>query len=417
MKPRIHFHSDCAFFAGCENMLVNFWSSPEFRARYDISFSYRDSPRYRDGMLARIAPDFPVQPLLLPEPSTLLQPPARWPAWTRRLGLAAGMGLLTLPSLLYDVWRLWRLLRRTAPDLLHINNGGYPATLSARAAALAGRLARVPLVVMVVNNIARGYDSRWRRIERPLDRWVVRAVTRFITGSRSASQSLRDTLGLAPEQCVALHNGIALRATTESVEQTRSRLGLAGFQGAVFGMVAVMEPRKGHKVLLTALRTLQESRPDLLGRLKVVVEGDGPLRVELEDYVRARGLGDCCLFIGSERNVANLFAALDVLILPSLGYEDFPNVVLEAMGFGKAVIASRLAGTPEQVVEAETGLLVEPGDSAQLAGAIARVAEDPELTRRMGRNGRQRFESLFTAEAAVRRYLQFHDSLLEAVNK
>jgi glycosyltransferase involved in cell wall biosynthesis len=110
----------------------------------------------------------------------------------------------------------------------------------------------------------------------------------------------------------------------------------------------------------------------------------------------------------------NLFAVADVLIAPSVAYEDFPNVIVEAMGAGKAVIASRLAGAAEQVVDGETGLLVTPGSSDELAEAICRLSRQRALVSEMGRNGQRRFQARFTAEKAVARYVEFYRSLLEA---
>ena len=86
----------------------------------------------------------------------------------------------------------------------------------------------------------------------------------------------------------------------------------------------------------------------------------------------------------------NFIGAMDLIVLPSVGYEDFPNVVLEAMRLGKPVIASRIAGTPEQVIDEVTGLLVPPGAPADLSAAIHRVAKDPALQKAWGHAGAAR---------------------------
>ena len=125
---------------------------------------------------------------------------------------------------------------------------------------------------------------------------------------------------------------------------------------------------------------------------------------------RHAGLEQRCRFIGAEAHVMNLMSAVDVLVVPSVSHEDFPNVILEAMGLGKPVVASRLAGTPEQVDDEHTGLLVPPGDAAALALALRRLVLDPALRDEMGRAGRRRFEERFTAEVAVRRYAELYHS-------
>lgn len=317
----------------------------------------------------------------------------------------------TYPLLIYEIWLLRRLFSRLAPDVVHINNGGYPAALSARAAAIAARMAGVRNVVMVVNNLAEVYRG-WPLSMRPVvDRQVVSAVSRFVTGSAAASVQLRQVLGLREEQSVAYPNGIALRAPSESRDETLRRFSVDGSDGVLLGMVALMEARKGHRVLLDAMaELLRDGQP--VPVFTVLLEGDGPLREQLEAYVRDAGLERYCRFVGTEANVMNLMSAIDVLVLPSIAHEDFPNVILEAMGHGKPVIASRLAGTPEQVEDGITGLLVPPGEPQPLAVAIARLVANAPLREEMGRAGRRRFEEAFTSQAAVRRYAALYQSLI-----
>jgi glycosyltransferase involved in cell wall biosynthesis len=83
------------------------------------------------------------------------------------------------------------------------------------------------------------------------------------------------------------------------------------------------------------------------------------------------------------------------------------------MGYRKAVVASRLAGTPEQVIDGETGYLVAPKDSDELAVAMARFCSDPGLAKRMGQKGFERFQKRFTAPMAVDNYVVLYNSLIE----
>jgi glycosyltransferase involved in cell wall biosynthesis len=148
--------------------------------------------------------------------------------------------------------------------------------------------------------------------------------------------------------------------------------------------------------------------------IKVLIAGTGPLQADLLRRIEQTGLHDHCVLIGHEPNIMNLFAVVDVLIAPSVDYEDFPNVIVEAMGAGKAVIASRLAGAAEQILEGQTGLLLTPGSSDELAEAVCRLCKDRSLVGELGRNGQRRFQAWFTAEKAVDRYLAFYRSLIEA---
>jgi glycosyltransferase involved in cell wall biosynthesis len=411
MRPKIHFHSDCTFFAGCENMLVVLWASRELRESFDISFSYRFSEKYRLGLERRMKPDFPVFPLKLPDLYDLGLLPDHWPLLVKRVVLFLLRMILTCPLLVLEIWMLWRLFSRIRPAIVHINNGGYPAALSARASAIAARLAAVPAVVMVVNNLAADYSRPARWAGYALDRIVAFSVDRFVTGSRVAQAQLRKVLRLKDAQSVSIHNGIALRPAVRSVADTRALYGLDGFSGVTFGVVAILRPNKGHRVLLEAVAQLRATQPETASRVRVLIEGSGPIKDELLQFVAAKKLSDCCIFVGDDPFIMAFMNTIDVLVLPSVGHEDFPNVVLEAMGMAKPVIASRLAGTTEQVVDGETGYLVTPGDVQGLALAMARLAQDDQARKEMGQAGQRRFRENFNAEIAARNYRLFYQSL------
>jgi glycosyltransferase involved in cell wall biosynthesis len=307
-----------------------------------------------------------------------------------------------------------RLLRQIAPDVVHINNGGYPAARSARAAAISARFAGVKKVVMVVNNLAVRYTGPDRWIDFPIDRLVVRATDRFVTGSQAAAHQLQEVIGLKSGRVRSIHNGIRSRALTESASQVRHRLGVdPRFDGIVIGVVALMEPRKGHRVLLDALSILIRENPIIALKIVVWLEGDGWLRGELESIVRLKKLSAIVHFIGKETNVADMMNALDILVLPSIESEDFPNVTLEAMSLGKTVVASAIAGMTEQIVHEETGILVEPRNAEALAEALGRLIELPDWSKCLGAKGRGRFLDMFTADMAVKNYIDLYHSLKE----
>jgi len=393
-------------------MLANFWASPEIRNRFEISFSYRYTRLYADGLSQRANLDFPIYPLRFPDPSELVPVPAHWFSLLKRTIRFFARQVFTLPMLAYELWVLRNVFVRLRPDILHINNGGYPAALSARAAAVAARLAGVPQVIMVVNNLAVDYRRPPRWLGYPLDRVVAYSVSKFVTASAAAASKLQKVLRLHECKCLAIHNGIAIRPKTETTEDTRKRLGLAQFDGVIFGVIALMEFRKGHQVLLDALiKLLGGMRPEALN-IKILFEGSGPLYADLLAFVANNQLSKYCVFVGDETNIMDFMALLDVLILPSIEYEDFPNVILEAMGVGKPVIASRLAGTPEQVVDGETGILVSPRDVDQLAAAIATLSLDKDLRLQMGQAGLKRFHKHFAVELAVKNYMSLYQSLI-----
>lgn len=411
---KVHYHSDCPFFAGCENMLANFFNSETFRQAHLVSFSYRQSEPYAVGFRQRVRRDLAIYPVAFPDLSDFIKLPEGWPLLSKRLVMVFLRSLFTGPLLIYEIAVLFRLFRKIAPDVLHINNGGYPGALSARAAAIAGRMAGIPKTVMVVNNMADGYRrfARWQ--DYPMDHLVAWSVNRFITGSEAAAARLRFVLNIPAHKVIAIHNGIELRRATASVAATRERLELGNYSGVIFGVVALLIPRKGHQVLLDAVLSLVTSGRLSDKELIILIEGNGPLLRELTDFVNIHGLARWIKFVGDEENVVNFMSVLDTLILPSVQEEDFPNVILEAMALGKPVIATRLAGTPEQVVDGMTGLLVEPRNIVQLSEAICLLRDNPKMRHEMGRAALMRFNDCFTSDIVLKNYTDMYTKLTGA---
>jgi glycosyltransferase involved in cell wall biosynthesis len=392
-------------------MIANFLNDERVGKEYDISFSYRWTERYEQGLRKRVRGAINVERYPIIDGTVFSRHAAAMP---RPLGLAIrGLNYLLLVRywvLLWNAIVLFRAWRGRDIDILHINNGGYPAALSCLSAAIAGRLCGIKQIVMVVNNIAQKKRYRYWWLDRPVDYLVGRCVTKFVTGSRNAGLALQQELRLPDARLLTLHNGIAVRHPTETRTQTRARLGVCADQ-LVFGMVALLEWRKGHRVLLNAIAELvtiinEREMPVFL------IEGDGPDRDELKRMAGQLDIGNWVRFVGVERHIFDFVQALDVMLLPSVANEDFPNVILEAMSQAKPVIASRIAGTPEQIEDGISGALVAPGDHQALALKIASFIQNKDSLADIGRAGRARFDKEFTADVAVSRYMNLYQKLI-----
>lgn len=415
MKKRLHFHSDCGFFSGSENMVAVLLNDAELRRDFDVSFSYRFSQEYEKGLRQALRGAAELIPLRLPDTEDIdrfldskVAPPLRRPLyWAARLVLA---------KYWFTLWNtavLFRLLREKKADILHVNNGGYPGSYSCLAAAVAGRLAGVPRIVMVVNNMAVPYRLLKRILDIPLDLTVRLCVSLFATASRRAAEQLRKTLRLPREKITNIYNGVAVRDPDESRGEVCRRLGLSERRPIVL-TAGLLEERKGHAFLLEALGALRARRPPEKPFPALIIAGLGPQREALEERARRLSLGEDVRFVGYEDNLYNLLRACDVFALPSVAGEDLPNVVSMAMSQGKPVVACDVGGAGEQVADGETGFLVEPGRPQPLAEKIELLLDDAGLRVRLGGNARRRFEENFSGEAAVSRYKDLYRRLLRA---
>lgn len=174
-------------------------------------------------------------------------------------------------------------------------------------------------------------------------------------------------------------------------------------------ITAALVQRKGIDVAIDAVAQLR-----LRGRsVHLWVAGEGEERGALEARVRERGVEGLVRFLGWRADKAELLAAADLALVPSRA-EGVGVASLEAMAAGVPVVASRVGGLAEAVVDGETGLLVGADDVDGLARGIERVLQEPGLARRLGEAGVRRVDELFTAEQMVERYVEVYREVLAA---
>ncbi len=176
----------------------------------------------------------------------------------------------------------------------------------------------------------------------------------------------------------------------------------------VVGMVARLEAAKGHVYLLEAAREVLRVEPDAL----FVLVGRGHLREELEAVAARLGIGDHVVFTGFREDMLEIMATFDIFTLPSL-WEGLGIVLLEAMAFRLPIVASRVGGITDVVVEGETGLLVPPRDPAALAAALVELLRDGEKRKAMGEKGYRRVAEEFRDETMNEEMLALYEKLFE----
>lgn len=408
-KKRILYYTDCPFFAGCENMIANFFNSEELSKEYDIVLVYRYSKRYEDGARTRMSLDRAIPVNLVSElPRTTLDELKGKPFFGLRRMLR---NLVLWYRKYYSIRKNKKILteefKKINPDILHINNGGYPAAASCYAAVLAAKECGISNVVYVVNNMAADYKHPLRWFDRRLDHIVKKQVSFFINGSNNAGDRLKKVLSIHTHQQVTIRNGIVPREITMRKSEFRSLYGIDD-DTFVFAEVANLEERKGHLVLLMAVEKL-------MGELKVpkfvvLLEGDGPLREKIASYIGEHELSEYVQMI-EVKQIYSLYNAIDALILPSIHSEDFPNTIIEAMGQGLPVIGTKIAGIPEQIDDHLTGLLIPPRDPDALAKAMKVILADKDFYKFCSGNAKRKFEKNYTAQISVKNYMNLYDSM------
>lgn len=416
MMTKIHYHSDLYYFGGSENMISNFLNSDSLNAAYQISLSFRFTKEYDNGLRQRLRRATSLHPIQLPNFSIYKKKAICSRSNFNKLSDYVIYLIEYIPKALLTLFLLARLFRHIKPEILHVNNGGYPGALSCRIAVLAAKLVGIQNIVFVVNNMAVNYKHPYRWPDFFVDRLVARYTSFFITGSPITMARLKTVLPILESKTASFPNGINVRNTSETQAQTRARLGLEEFNGTIFGVIGVMEHRKGHMHLLKSIKILLESKRVDAKSLVVLIEGSGGVRLSLEKFTRDHDLMGVVKFIDTEDQIFNFIKVIDVLIYPAIQNEDFPNVISEAMALSKPVIATKVAGAVEQVQHEQTGLLVDVLSEVQLANALGVLSKDRKKIQYMGELARKRYIDFYTAEKSVKNYERLYVDLLKTLS-
>jgi glycosyltransferase involved in cell wall biosynthesis len=289
---------------------------------------------------------------------------------------------------LAGLFELVRLLRRERPDILHANSS-KAGVLGRLAAALTG----VPIRIFTAHGWAfAAHSGLAARGYRAADRLMRPLTTTTICVSERERESGLQARTCDDDATVVIPNAVDVGAAPRSVS-TR--------QPPLLVTVGRLKVPKDFPTFVRALGRLRK------GSFEALIVGDGPDRPLLEEEIRSSGLSDAVRLTRERHDVPHLLAAADVFVLASRS-EGHPVSVLEAMAAGLPVVASRVGGVPEQVVDGETGLLVDPGDPEPLAAALERLAGDPALRRRLGAAGRARAEERFDLGPFRRAHLELY---------
>jgi glycosyltransferase involved in cell wall biosynthesis len=262
----------------------------------------------------------------------------------------------------------------------------------------AARLARVPVVIASQRQLGDLLTPAQARVQDLAFRWSDCVVC----NSRTVAERLIDR-GIPQRKLAVIENGLPPEAFAVAAPALPRRPGVLRV-----GMIAVMRFHyKNHAGFLRAAALLSRRIPEL----EFLLVGDGPLRPELEFIASSLGIGGQVRFLGERRDVPALLASIDVTVLPSVS-EGLSNAILESMAAGVPVVAARVGGNPELVVEG-TGLLVRPKDDEMLAGALATLLSDNRLREKFGENARRFALEHFTLDRMCRKYQELYSELLD----
>lgn len=298
-----------------------------------------------------------------------------------------------------DVKSITKLLKELNIDLLYMNNqpsSNLEGIIAAKKAGISSLL--------------------HSRIEADLNSFEINTVNRWLTKMICVSEGIKESFvrqGVDNLRCSVVHNGIDIKMIPAiHPDKIRQEFNIKENE-LLIGGVGSLVKRKRFNDLIKAVSKIQnteyrtqttEHKTDKThihpNKIKCIIVGDGAERKSLQKEIDNNRLNDRVILTGFKPDAVSCINALDVFILPS-EREGFPRVILEAMLMGKPVIASRVAGLTELIIDKQTGLLFQTGNTKELAGCISSLLSSSQLRKDMGQAGRKRVIENFSIEKYV----------------
>ena len=300
-----------------------------------------------------------------------------------------------------DVKELMKLIDRVQPDIVHTHG------------ALSGRIAgrRCGRVVIYTRHSAFPVPAR---LKYPPGRWVNKFINEYysdhiIAVSPAAAENLTDG-GISPKRITVMMNGVTpvARRTDAECDVLRERWGIQKDE-FVLGILARIEPYKGHMHILEAMKLLTEQGR----RLRLLVAGTGDFEEELKAKTKELGLDGCVNYLGFQTDVSGFLSVLDLQLNASYGTETSSLSILEGLSMGLPAVVSTYGGNPWLIDDGQDGLLFENRSSEHLAACIARIMDEPGLLEGMQTKATEIFANRFTADIFARNIENVYYKVLE----
>jgi glycosyltransferase involved in cell wall biosynthesis len=268
-----------------------------------------------------------------------------------------------------------------------------------------GWLLRVPGLITCQLSYRHMYSSWQRKMLRITDR----LTDCIVVNSEAVKRDLMDTERIAAARITVSYNGVDPASFHALPGNERRRKPCVAGASVVVGTVCVLRNEKRLDLLLRAFASVRHLRPGM----RLLIVGSGAMQREIEELREQLGLGEDCVMVPAQDEVASWLWSMDIFVISS-DTESFPNSLLEAMACGCCVVGSEVGGIPEMITDGSTGLLFRSGDSGALEQGLAQIITDEALRERLARAGQAASHERFSMSAAARRTEALYDRLLSA---
>ena len=266
------------------------------------------------------------------------------------------------------LFKLYSILKKEKPDIVHTHTA-KAGTIGRMAAILAG----VPIKVHTFHgHVLSGYFGPFKtKFFTAIEKFLGVFTDKVIVVSESVRDQIVGKLKIVPDdKCAVIKLGFDLKDFLDNDKLKgifRKEFNIAS-DVLLIGIVGRLVPIKNHKMFLNVIRKVMDNKSPGLN-LKFLIIGDGELRRRLEEDVRDMGLSNAVIFTGWVKDIAKVYADLDIIVLTSLN-EGTPVSLIEAMASARPVVATSVGGVVDIVFNDKNGLLVGSNDVEGFAGAL-----------------------------------------------
>jgi len=305
---------------------------------------------------------------------------------------------LTPLYFLLGFFRLVYFIKKEKFALIH--SFLYRANLLARLAGSVGGVSHIISSERCLTRHKHPLAVWFDRCTVPLSRYV-------LANSKAVAEQLRVRERVSPEKIRIIYSGIDQKEqlTQERITTLKSSFGISS-QEYVIGCVARLHPDKGLEDLLLAGAIIGKN----FSFFRILLVGDGPQKVYLQEVAHKLGIGQQVIFTGFRSDVDSLIQSFNLFVFPSLE-EGFSQAIMEAMIFAIPIIATRVGGMPEIIISNKTGILVPPHEPQVLAREILRLMHNPGLAQKLGEAGKFQVRNNFSFPQCLEQIENLYEEL------
>lgn len=270
---------------------------------------------------------------------------------------------------------------------------------------IAGLISRVPILIASERCI----DIWKNKLYLFVDKILSCFTDKIICVSKGVQNFYHECAYIPLNKMTVVHNGVEITDILKvDFKKITMELGVKESENIVT-TIGRLAPQKGIEYLLYAVPEILKSRP----KTKFLIIGEGVEENKLRKLSKRLNISKNIIFTGVRTDVKKLVSITDVFVLASL-FEGLPNVVMEVMLAEKPVVATRIPGNDELVIDGETGILIPPKDSSSLASAIITLLKNPQKAKDMGLKGRERIKKHFSIDKTLKKTEELYRRLVKS---